>query len=166
MTITTQMTSAPTSPFKANEPVDPPYRQIRDIVYKVSGIYNIDEKLYLLVDGCAKRIKELKLRGAREYLDHLTAHPSRDGELRYLLNELTIGETCLFRSMPQIDALRKSDSAGICGGQDEAVNETAADLERGMFDGRRAVHVSDDHDGGKRWFAEGMEGRDHRYRSE
>jgi hypothetical protein len=41
------------------------------------------------------------------YLDHLTAHPSRDGELRYLLNELTIGETCLFRSMPQIDSLRK-----------------------------------------------------------
>ena len=40
-------------------------------------------------------------------MDHLTAHPSRDGELRYLLNELTIGETCLFRSMPQIDAVRK-----------------------------------------------------------
>jgi chemotaxis methyl-accepting protein methylase len=107
MTITAQTTSAPSSPFKVAEPVDPVYRQIRDIVYKVSGIYNVDEKLYLLVDGCAKRIKELKLRGAREYLDHLTAHPSRDGELRYLLNELTIGETCLFRSMPQIDALRK-----------------------------------------------------------
>jgi chemotaxis protein methyltransferase CheR len=73
----------------------------------VSGIYSTDEKLYLLVDGCAKRIKELELRSAREYLDHLTAHPSRDGELRHLLNELTIGETCLFRSMPQIDALRK-----------------------------------------------------------
>jgi len=107
MTISTQTTNAPSSPFRIAEPVDPLYRQIRDIVYKVSGIYNTDEKLYLLADGCAKRIKELKLRSAREYLDHLTAHRSRDGESRFLLNELTIGETCLFRSMPQIDALRK-----------------------------------------------------------
>jgi chemotaxis protein methyltransferase CheR len=107
MTIITQTTNPPRSPFKANEPVDPVYRQIRDVVYKVSGIYNTDEKLYLLVDGCAKRIKELKLRNGREYSDHLTALPSRDGELRHLLNELTIGETCLFRSVPQMDALRK-----------------------------------------------------------
>jgi hypothetical protein len=42
MTITTQTTSAPSSPFKAAEPVDPLYRRIRDIVYKVSGIYNTD----------------------------------------------------------------------------------------------------------------------------
>jgi chemotaxis protein methyltransferase CheR len=33
--------------------------------------------------------------------------PKRDGELRQLLNEITIGETCLFRSPPQLDALRK-----------------------------------------------------------
>jgi chemotaxis protein methyltransferase CheR len=32
--------------------------------------------------------------------------PKRDGELRQLLNEITIGETCLFRSQPQLDALR------------------------------------------------------------
>ena len=107
MTTVTQGTSAPDSPFKAGEPIDPIYRQIRDVVYKVSGIYNAEEKLYLLVDGCAKRIKALNLKSARDYMDHLTAHPSRDGELRQLLNDLTIGETCLFRSMPQIDALRK-----------------------------------------------------------
>jgi chemotaxis protein methyltransferase CheR len=107
MTTITQGMNPPASPFRVADPVDPLFRQIRDIVYKVSGIYNSEEKLYLLVDGCAKRIKELKLKGPRDYLDHLTAHPSRDGELRHLLNELTIGETCLFRSMPQIDALRK-----------------------------------------------------------
>ncbi len=106
MTTITQGAPA-ASPFKASEPVDPVFRQIRDLVYKVSGIYNAEEKLYLLADGCAKRIKELKLRGPREYLDHLVAHPSRDGELRHFLNEITIGETSLFRSPPQIDALRK-----------------------------------------------------------
>ena len=46
-------------------------------------------------------------RTPREYLDFLTARPNRDAEMRNLLNEITIGETCLFRSLPQIDALRK-----------------------------------------------------------
>lgn len=52
-------------------------------------------------------MKELNARSPREYWEYLTAHPSRDGELRQLLNEITIGETCLFRSQPQLDALRK-----------------------------------------------------------
>lgn len=82
-------------------------RQIRDLVYNVSGIYNAEEKLYLMADGCGRRMKALNLRTPPEYMEHLTAHPSRDGELRQLLNEITIGETCLFRSQPQIDALRK-----------------------------------------------------------
>lgn len=89
------------------EPVDPVYRQIRDLVYKVSGIYKTEEKLYLLAAGCDRRMKQLNAKSPREYWDHLTAHPSRDGEMRQLLNEITIGETCLFRSQPQIDALRK-----------------------------------------------------------
>jgi len=87
--------------------VDPIYRQIRDIIYKISGIYKSEEKLYLLVAGCERRMKALAVKTSREYWDHLTAHPSRDGELRQLLNEITIGETCLFRSQPQLDALRK-----------------------------------------------------------
>jgi chemotaxis protein methyltransferase CheR len=52
-------------------------------------------------------MKVVGARTPREYLDFLTARPNRDSEMRNLLNEITIGETCLFRSMPQIDALRK-----------------------------------------------------------
>ena len=92
---------------KVNESVDPIFRQIRDLVYKVSGIFQLEEKLYLMVDGCERRMKQLGVRTSREYWDLLTAHSSRDAEVRQLLNELTIGETCLFRSQPQIDALRK-----------------------------------------------------------
>jgi chemotaxis protein methyltransferase CheR len=106
------MTSAPQpaavlAPIKSAEPVDPVYRQIRDLVYKVSGIYKAEEKLYLLADGCTRRMKQLNARSPREYWDHVTAQPGRDGELRHLLNEITIGETSLFRSQPQLDALRK-----------------------------------------------------------
>lgn len=107
MTIANQTTAGPLGPAKVPKIVDPVYRQIRDLVYKVSGIYKAEEKLYLLADGCGRRMKHLGARSPREYWDHLTAHPSRDGELRQLLNEITIGETCLFRSQPQLDALRK-----------------------------------------------------------
>jgi chemotaxis protein methyltransferase CheR len=96
-----------TAAAHVREPVDPVYRQIRDLVYKVSGIYKAEEKLYLLADGCARRMKQLGAHTPRDYWDRLTAHPSRDGELRQLLNEITIGETYLFRSPPQLDALRK-----------------------------------------------------------
>jgi chemotaxis protein methyltransferase CheR len=106
MTIVPQPVAVPFPPAK-RETVDPVFRQIRDLVYKVSGIYKAEEKLYLLADGCARRMKHLSVRTPREYWDQLTANPNRDGELRHLLNEITIGETCLFRSQPQLDALRK-----------------------------------------------------------
>jgi chemotaxis protein methyltransferase CheR len=107
MTIITQPAAPPPTLTKSVEAVDPVYRQIRDLVYKVSGIYKSEEKLYLLADGCGRRMKHLGARTPRDYWDQLTAQPSRDGELRQLLNEITIGETCLFRSQPQLDALRK-----------------------------------------------------------
>jgi len=52
-------------------------------------------------------MKQVGVRTPREYWDRLTAAPFREAELRELLNEITIGETCLFRSQPQLDALRK-----------------------------------------------------------
>jgi chemotaxis protein methyltransferase CheR len=106
------ITTAQTAPAahvsgKPCETVDPAYRKIRDAVYKVSGIYKAEDKFYLLADGCGRRMKQLGARTPREYWDYLSANPNRDGELRQLLNEITIGETCLFRSQPQLDALRK-----------------------------------------------------------
>ena len=107
MTTIPQPVIAQTALRKSPDAVDPVYHQIRDLVYKVSGIYKAEEKLYLLADGCARRMKQLNVRTPREYWDRLTAAPARDAELRELLNEITIGETCLFRSQPQLDALRK-----------------------------------------------------------
>jgi chemotaxis protein methyltransferase CheR len=107
MTTGTQIATTMPSPAKAGQPVDPVFRQIRDLVYKVCGIFQLEEKLYLMADACGRRMKQLSIRTPREYWDLLTAHSSREAELRQLLNEVTIGETCLFRSPPQLDALRK-----------------------------------------------------------
>jgi chemotaxis protein methyltransferase CheR len=86
---------------------DPAWIRIRDLIYQVSGIYQAENKFYLLVSRATRRMKVVGARSPREYLDFLTARPNRDAEMRNLLNEITIGETCLFRSMPQVDALRK-----------------------------------------------------------
>jgi chemotaxis protein methyltransferase CheR len=107
MTISIQPATAKPAPIKGSTPVDPILRQIRDLVYKVSGIFQHEEKFYLLVDGCGRRMKKLGIQSHRQYWELLATQSSRDAELRQLLNELTIGETCLFRSLAQLDALRK-----------------------------------------------------------
>jgi len=106
MSAGTRTAPAPLAP-KVSAPTDPIFRQIRDLVYKVCGIFQLEDKLYLMADACGRRMKALELRNSREYWDRLTAHAGREVELRNLLNEVTIGETCLFRSQPQLDALRK-----------------------------------------------------------
>ncbi len=107
MTVAQKAAVAPPVPAKPGEVLDSIYRQIRDLVYKVSGIYRAEEKLYLLADSCGRRMKQVSASTPREYWDRLTAHAGKDEELRQLLNEITVGETCLFRSQPQLDALRK-----------------------------------------------------------
>ncbi len=92
---------------------DPAYLKIRDVIYQISGIYQPEEKLYLLASRCARRMTVVGARTPSEYLEHLTIRGNRDAELRLLLNEITIGETYMFRSPAQLDALRKVILPGI-----------------------------------------------------
>jgi chemotaxis protein methyltransferase CheR len=85
---------------------DPAYLKIREAIYKISGIYQPDDKLYLLAARCGRRMNALKIKEPAEYLEHLTLRGNREAELRLLLNEITIGETYMFRSPPQIEAMR------------------------------------------------------------
>jgi chemotaxis protein methyltransferase CheR len=85
---------------------DPAYLKIRDLIYEISGIYQPQEKLYLLASRCARRMASVNAATPGEYLAHLTVRANRETELRSLLNEITIGETYMFRSPAQLDALR------------------------------------------------------------
>jgi len=80
--------------------------QIRDLIYQVAGIFHPDNKLGLLFDRCSRRMKVLKCGSLAEYLDCLVARPTRQTELTALLNEITIGETCFFRNLAQLEAFR------------------------------------------------------------
>ena len=88
-------------------PPDPELVRIRDVVYQVAGIFHPDNKLLLLLDRCSRRMKKLKTQTLEEYFARLTIKATRHAELVALLNEITNGETCFFRSQPQLDALRQ-----------------------------------------------------------
>jgi chemotaxis protein methyltransferase CheR len=101
------MTTAAAPPLFVEGPPDPELVRIRDLIYQSAGIFHPDNKLRLLLDRCGRRMKELKTQTLREYCDCLTIKPTRQTELVALLNEITIGETCFFRSQSQLDALRQ-----------------------------------------------------------
>jgi len=86
---------------------DPVYLKIRDFVYQACGIYHSEEKMYLLVSACRRRMEMLgpSVSTGRDYFQSLSTPAKKDQETRELLNEITIGETCLFRSQPQLNAL-------------------------------------------------------------
>jgi chemotaxis protein methyltransferase CheR len=92
---------------RAAERTDPTLIRVRDLVYKVCGIYMPDNKFYFLNDRCDRRVKALKMDSLRTYYDALTLGADREAEIRNLLNEITVGETCFFRNPQQLSALRK-----------------------------------------------------------
>ena len=54
----------------------------------------------------SKRMAALGLPSLGQYFDLLNRPGQAEAEVRDLLNEITVGETCFFRNQPQIDALR------------------------------------------------------------
>jgi len=102
----TQTRNTAASPPKDADERDPLYLKIRDLVYQACGIYHSEEKLYLLAGACKRRMPLSKAKDTRQYLDLISNPSTRVLELRELLNEITIGETCLFRSPPQLAALQ------------------------------------------------------------
>jgi chemotaxis protein methyltransferase CheR len=94
------------SPVRMGPP-DPNLVRIRDLIYKVAGIFHPDNKLGLLQNRCGRRMKELKVHTLHEYFECLTLRPLRQAELNAILNEITIGETCFFRNRAHLEALRR-----------------------------------------------------------
>jgi len=86
---------------------DPALVKLRDLVYRISGIFHAENKFYLLALRSRRRMKEIGSNSFADYCDQLTTRATRDVEMRSLLNEITIGETYFFRSQPTIDAVSK-----------------------------------------------------------
>lgn len=80
--------------------------RIRDLVFDASGIYHPESKFYYLRDRCARRMHATGLPTLAAY-HALLVQGNSEGELRELLNEVTVGETCFFRNQPQMEALTR-----------------------------------------------------------
>lgn len=85
---------------------NPAYFTIRNLIYQSAGIYYSADKLYLMADRCQRRMKVLGTPTAEQYLANLNSGSGSAIEMRALLNEITVGETYMFRSPPQLAALR------------------------------------------------------------
>jgi chemotaxis protein methyltransferase CheR len=86
---------------------DPNLVKIRDLIYRISGIYHAENKFYLLATRTRRRMQAVGSSTLADYFERLTIRTNRDTEMRSLLNEITIGETYFFRSPAQLDALSK-----------------------------------------------------------
>jgi len=104
--VTIEVPKAKPATQPESNPGDSAYLKIRDLIYRTSGIYHAERKLYAMIPRCARRILALGAASPSEYLEHLTTGANRAAELRLLLNEITIGETYMFRNPAQLDALR------------------------------------------------------------
>ncbi len=89
---------------------DPFLFRLRDLIYQTSGILFTENKFYYLSDRCTRRMEARGVPSLALYLDLLQSAGGveAENELRALLNEITVGETCFFRNQPQIDALRST----------------------------------------------------------
>jgi chemotaxis protein methyltransferase CheR len=92
--------------FVGTEP-DPALVGIRDLIYRVCGIFHADHKLPQLARRCERRMQLLGTTNFDAYLHQLDSGLGRDEEIRMLLNEITVGETCFYRDAAQLDALNK-----------------------------------------------------------
>ncbi len=79
------------------------FKELRDIIYKLSGIYYTESKKYLLESRIAKRILQLNLLNYDDYVKLLKSIEGAD-ELNKLFEAITINETYFFRAEQQFEA--------------------------------------------------------------
>lgn len=89
------------------------FSELRKYIYNLCGIYFPDNKKYFLESRLQKRIRFLKLDSFEKYMDFLKYNPNKNGEIKYLVEAITINETFFFRNQPQLDALVSGVIPGI-----------------------------------------------------
>ncbi len=82
------------------------FEQIRKLMESETGVHLTEAKGALVMARLGRRLRELKLRSYREYMDHLTANPSR--ETHEFVDRLLTNETRLFREGWQFDYLEQT----------------------------------------------------------
>jgi len=87
---------------------DEVFRETREFIYRLTGIYFQDSKKYLLEGRLAKRLQLLGMADFAQYLQLLRYGSARAEEMKSFYDAITINETFFFRSEPQCEAFEKT----------------------------------------------------------
>ncbi len=102
---------------------DSSFNEFRNFIYQLCGIYFQDNKKYLLESRLSKRLTYLGLASYEEYFNYLKFGSTRNDELKYLYEVITINETFFFRNQPQLDALVSSVIPDIMNSKNRSSNK-------------------------------------------
>lgn len=86
---------------------DKQFNDMREIIYKRSGIHFPDNKKYILESRLSHRLVELELEDFDQYVAFLTMGPYQSEEFQEMFNRITINETSFFRNEPQLEVFEK-----------------------------------------------------------
>lgn len=79
--------------------------ELKDIIYKNSGISFAESKKYLLENRLSKRLAELNFTTFKDYIYYLKYNVNKRAELEKTINLVTINETYFLRERGQMDHL-------------------------------------------------------------
>ncbi len=88
----------------SQEMTDSEFKEFRDEIYKLCGIYFTESKKYLLEGRILKRMAANNIKTFSEYI-RLIRNPLKKDELDRLYEAITINETYFFRAPQQFEAL-------------------------------------------------------------
>lgn len=99
---------------------DEEFIQLRDFIYKQSGIYIGDNRKYLLENRLRNRLTELNLKSFGEYYYFLQYDRAKSDELNKLFEVVTTNETSFFRNPPQLNVFEEKVLSEIVAAQRKA----------------------------------------------
>lgn len=101
-TMAVKKTDAPTPKL-----VPETFKQLRDLIYEMTGIHFQDNKTYLLESRLLARLKACRCPTFESYLNYLRFDAYRDREVTELYTVITTNETYFFRDEAQLDTFMK-----------------------------------------------------------
>ena len=86
---------------------DDEFRNLRDHIYRRSGLYFEDSKKFYLEHKLGRRLKELGSRSFSQYYMELQQSGGEGAEMQEIFDTVTTTETCFYRNAPQMQAFSK-----------------------------------------------------------
>ncbi|MBF0102627.1 MAG: protein-glutamate O-methyltransferase CheR [Desulfobacterales bacterium] len=90
------------------------YRKIRDFIYRKTGMYFEDRKLYFMQKRITQRIEAIGAQTPIDYLRELQFRDPHSKELQLFLNLMTTNETYFFREFEQLAVFGEHCLEEIC----------------------------------------------------